>query len=397
MEIYIPSELKRKIEEMGYSVERPEGLKTSSLLNGGMGETYLLVLPDDVLLLEKELFKEIKALRLPRAETRLRLLKENQNLTLEVRCRGNTYLLSFHSFEEKEVASFVTGLSKTPEGKNGLPARQPELMVEKTRVPPKKAGRSAEPDPQAEKTGLPAGKPRPREEVHELDEIMEFEIIDEETPPRIEVHHSGQERWSLSRTAAGSRSHRTHTVEVGTSGTTVSHDTQKMEIPYPEAKKSRIKILLFVSFLLPLIIGVVFFVVIRQKQVYQKRASHKYDLAVKKIDGAGKLPASGSAARRAPSLQLEKTIFSPREQLRVRFWASSRYASNAWVGIVPSRIPHGSESRNDRHDLAFFYLKKRTAGTLVFSAPRKPGNYDLRMHDTDSMGREVAYISFVVR
>ncbi len=99
---------------------------------------------------------------------------------------------------------------------------------------------------------------------------------------------------------------------------------------------------------------------------------------------------SGSAP-----LRLDKTAFAAKEEIRVPFTASSGYAENAWVGIIPSHIRHGSESENDQYDLAYTYLNKRTSGTLVFTAPGK-GAYDFRMHDTDSNGPEVASISFTV-
>jgi hypothetical protein len=33
---------------------------------------------------------------------------------------------------------------------------------------------------------------------------------------------------------------------------------------------------------------------------------------------------------------------------------------------------------------------------MVFTAPSEPGEYDLRMHDTDSNGKEIASVSFKV-
>ncbi len=96
------------------------------------------------------------------------------------------------------------------------------------------------------------------------------------------------------------------------------------------------------------------------------------------------------------SLKINKKVFSPGETIRVTFKASSGYSTSAWVGIIPSRIPHGSESRNDSYDITYQYLRKRTQGTLIFRAPRKSGKWDFRMHDTDANGKEVASVSFVV-
>jgi hypothetical protein len=94
-----------------------------------------------------------------------------------------------------------------------------------------------------------------------------------------------------------------------------------------------------------------------------------------------------------PSVKLDKTTFACGEEIAVTFTAPS-YPENAWVGIIPSDIPHGDETQNDEHDVAYVYLEKQTSGVLNFFAPGKPGTYDFRMHDTDDNGKEVASISF---
>ncbi|MFH1148833.1 MAG: hypothetical protein V1736_14170, partial [Pseudomonadota bacterium] len=78
------------------------------------------------------------------------------------------------------------------------------------------------------------------------------------------------------------------------------------------------------------------------------------------------------------------------------FSAPGYFARDAWVGIIPSHIAHGSEAENDKYDVTYQYLEKRTSGVLVFQAPKESGQWDLRMHDTDGNGREVASVSFTV-
>jgi predicted acyl esterase len=95
-------------------------------------------------------------------------------------------------------------------------------------------------------------------------------------------------------------------------------------------------------------------------------------------------------------LRLEKTRFAPGETIRVSFTASPDYAANAWVGIIPSNVPHGSEAVNDQHDMTYQYLNKRTSGELMFTAPTQPGSYDFRMNDRDDNGSEVASTTFRV-
>ena len=97
------------------------------------------------------------------------------------------------------------------------------------------------------------------------------------------------------------------------------------------------------------------------------------------------------------SLRLDKYNFKANEGIKVHFIAPASFASNAWVGVIPSKTPHGSESENDKHDLAYQYLSKKTSGTLTFKAPAKPGLYDIRMNDTDNNGKEVTYVTFSVK
>ncbi len=97
-----------------------------------------------------------------------------------------------------------------------------------------------------------------------------------------------------------------------------------------------------------------------------------------------------------PSLHLNRHSYHPGEEIEVRFTAPHDFNANAWVGIIPSDVPHGSEALNDRHDIAYQYLNKRTRGTLIFRAPSRPGSYDFRMNSSDNRGREVCYVTFQV-
>ena len=126
-----------------------------------------------------------------------------------------------------------------------------------------------------------------------------------------------------------------------------------------------------------------------------------YDFRMHDTDSDGKEVASVTFTVKSgdskATLNLDKTVFSEKEKIMVHFTAPATYASNAWVGIIPSSVPHGSESENDKHDLAYQYLDKKVAGTLTFTAPEKAGAYDVRMHDTDSDGKEVASFSITVQ
>ena len=108
------------------------------------------------------------------------------------------------------------------------------------------------------------------------------------------------------------------------------------------------------------------------------------------VMGVALILAVSAAGTQAQTLTLDKNMYKPGEKITVTFAAPGSYPGNAWVGIIPSNVPHGQESVNDQHDLAYQYLDKRTSGTLVFTAPKKSGFYDVRMNDTDNNGKEVA-------
>ena len=96
-------------------------------------------------------------------------------------------------------------------------------------------------------------------------------------------------------------------------------------------------------------------------------------------------------------LRLKKTIFSPGEEIEVAFMAEKHFKKNAWIGILPSNIKHGSEAHNDKYELTYQYIDGKLSGVMKFKAPAKPGKYDFRMHDRDDSGKEVAYVSFLVK
>ncbi|MDP8225594.1 MAG: hypothetical protein P9L99_19700 [Candidatus Lernaella stagnicola] len=104
-----------------------------------------------------------------------------------------------------------------------------------------------------------------------------------------------------------------------------------------------------------------------------------------------------SACSGGPSLSADKTDVKTGEAINVTWKAPGSYAKNAWIGIIPASIPHGSEAENDKHDLTYQYLGGKTSGVFTFSAPKKKGSYDFRMHDTDSGGKEVASVTFTVK
>ncbi|PKL76706.1 MAG: hypothetical protein CVV27_08915 [Candidatus Melainabacteria bacterium HGW-Melainabacteria-1] len=118
------------------------------------------------------------------------------------------------------------------------------------------------------------------------------------------------------------------------------------------------------------------------------------------------LPPSSSQSASVPplaspalnELSLSRSQYSAGESITVSFRIDPALSHDqtAWIGIVPADVPHGSESENDKYDLSFQYLEGKAQGEMSFVAPETPGNYDLRLHTSDSNGLEIAHVNFSV-
>ena len=95
-----------------------------------------------------------------------------------------------------------------------------------------------------------------------------------------------------------------------------------------------------------------------------------------------------------PSLQVDKQVYKAEEPVQISFSSATALPDRAWVGIVPSEIPHGSESDADRHDVAYRYVSGQSSGTVTLAAPIKPGAWDVRL--LDGQGKELAHAGFEV-
>lgn len=73
---------------------------------------------------------------------------------------------------------------------------------------------------------------------------------------------------------------------------------------------------------------------------------------------------------------------------------ASGWGEEAWIGVVPSGVPHGDDERNDCYDESFEYLSVLNEGGFALFVPSTPGYYDLRVSDGDV---EIAYLTFVIK
>lgn len=126
-----------------------------------------------------------------------------------------------------------------------------------------------------------------------------------------------------------------------------------------------------------------------------------YDIRMFDDDNNGREMASATfqvaRALTAFSLSLDHATYTSGAKITLTFHAPSTLPNNAWIGLIPSSVPHGDETTNDRYDLAYEYINNRSDGTMIFTAPDKPGKYDFRMHDTDRNGKELTHITFIVK
>ena len=95
-------------------------------------------------------------------------------------------------------------------------------------------------------------------------------------------------------------------------------------------------------------------------------------------------------------INMFKRRFRTNEKIFFTFKTNgAKVESSAWIGIVPASISHGSERNNDSHDKSFKYLSGKTTATFDLPNPGR-GSWTVRLHDTDSNGKELAYAFFTV-
>ncbi|MCK5760709.1 MAG: hypothetical protein KAH33_05410 [Candidatus Delongbacteria bacterium] len=129
-----------------------------------------------------------------------------------------------------------------------------------------------------------------------------------------------------------------------------------------------------------------------------------YDIRLNDTDGNGKemayVPFVVSTRSDKIALSTNKKAYFPNEEIKIDFKVHPAFSPSAWIGILPNDCPHGSEKVNDENDLGYKYLKYKKyngGGSMVLKAPKKSGTYDIRMHNTDADGYEVASVTITVK
>lgn len=98
------------------------------------------------------------------------------------------------------------------------------------------------------------------------------------------------------------------------------------------------------------------------------------------------------------TLELDEEEYSAGDTITVTYSGATNLNSQAWLGIIPSDIEHGSEDINDANDISYAYIEGGTDGTATLYAPTDVGSYDIRLNesDTGTDAKELAYVSFTV-
>ena len=140
-----------------------------------------------------------------------------------------------------------------------------------------------------------------------------------------------------------------------------------------------------------------------QLSLYAPQEPGSYDVRLFDTDRADGVEVAsitvsvGSHDASQASLQVSKSTLTPGEEFQVSFTAPATLPENAWIGIIPADVTHGSEEEADSYDIDYEYISGQTSGSITFYAPDEPGAYDVRLFDSDSDGSELVYVSFQVR
>jgi hypothetical protein len=78
-----------------------------------------------------------------------------------------------------------------------------------------------------------------------------------------------------------------------------------------------------------------------------------------------------ATAAAAATVKTDKAEYLPGEEMKVSFAGAPTDTQTAWIGVIPTSVPHGSEDTNDQHDDTYAYLEGRATGTVTLPAPGK--------------------------
>jgi len=91
-------------------------------------------------------------------------------------------------------------------------------------------------------------------------------------------------------------------------------------------------------------------------------------------------------------INLNSSSYRAGDTISIDFSVTGQLKNDAWIGLIPSNVPAGSEAENDRYDKTYKYLKGMKAGQIQLVIPRNTasGSYVIRIFTSDNSGRQVA-------
>lgn len=96
------------------------------------------------------------------------------------------------------------------------------------------------------------------------------------------------------------------------------------------------------------------------------------------------------------TMEIDKSIYDKGEIIRITFTKTDSTPGKAWVGIIPSSVPHGSEAVNDENDIIYRFIEDHPDGKLSFRAPTSGQQWDIRYNSNDGANQEYSYITFSI-
>ncbi|MEG6523030.1 copper amine oxidase N-terminal domain-containing protein [Desulfotomaculum sp. 1211_IL3151] len=97
-----------------------------------------------------------------------------------------------------------------------------------------------------------------------------------------------------------------------------------------------------------------------------------------------------SLANAGTTLTLDKASFlpGPNQKVKVYYTTDHPLFDDAWIGIIPPGVPHGSEIEGDAQNITYVYVEEAKYDSnsqkyVELEVPPTAGNYDIRMYSAD--------------
>lgn len=98
-------------------------------------------------------------------------------------------------------------------------------------------------------------------------------------------------------------------------------------------------------------------------------------------------------------MKMEKEQYAVGEAIMVTVTWKGTPADDTWIGIIPADTPHGSEEKNDEYDVDYRYFTDAKSGDIFAfeNISLEPGDYTMRINESDAGGVELAWCAFSVK